>query len=344
MNTYETFTDLQKKYPERPSGSPGVSAILEEIKKQASIWGGAAKIEKIPVYRFQTSLLVFIFGSLVVTFISLVSQVAGFIIEALLALLLIREFIHPVLSRVKTGQGENLTVTIPARGKEFQKIFLITNVSTDNFIDRPERFSTGLYLGLVFLLGLAVVLLQALNLLLKVDSLFLLPLLPLLGLLYFVLPGKSPSLSETGLANCAVLLELGAILTKMTPFTTSVTMVFSGSRSLNSGVQGMSKLFKGCPELTYVIDLLETPNKQIEIVTQDGAIFPKPGDSLLVGMLMEVAREKEIPVQMVKMEEVTGSYPFKFKKLAAISIGTPKANSEKELRELLVGVVRKLDQ
>jgi hypothetical protein len=347
MNTDETLAELQQKHPVRPSGSTGVSSVLEEIKLQSSTHGGTAAIQKIPVYRFRTSILVYTLGSLAALALSLAYPIPGLIIETLLWILLIREIIRPTLAKVKPGKGENLVVTIPARSKEFQKIFFITDVSTDNFIDQPPNFSTGLYLGLVCLIGFYVVLLQLLNLWLKTGNVFLMSLLPLLVLFCFIFSGKKQSGTGAGLANCAVLLELEAILTKLTPLTTTVTIIFSGSRSLNSGVQGIENLFKSCPELTYVIELLETTNQQIEIVTGDGVGLSKPSDPLLIAVLKDVAAEKAIPVQPVKMKEISGVYPLKFKKLNVVSIANPgdatESNSNKKLRELLIGLIRKLD-
>ena len=97
-----------------------------------------------------------------------------------------------------------------------------------------------------------------------------------------------------------------------------------------------------------MVDLSELPDKRIDIISADGAFIPMKSDPLLVELLMEVAREKNIPAQEMKTGQITAAYPLKSKKISTVSITNPsheyiQPDSNKDIRELLMGLIRKLD-
>ena len=349
MNIFTVFNALQEKYPERKPGSLGASSVINEIKNQAAAWGVPVKTEKFSVYQLKTSILTFSVVSLLTLILGFLYPQAGLIIQIILNLLLFADTLSPVPVKAASGHGENLTVTIPARSKETQKVIVVTGVSSDHFIEPCPRMAAPIFLGLAFLLSSVILISQVLYTTLHTVIFPVISFIFVLGMICLAFYPKNTGSANANLNNCAVLTELGSILAKARPTTTTVVLCFSGSHSLNSGISKIPKLLKGGPEFTYVIDLMNMSDKRVNVISRDGLLPPKNSDPLLVELLMEVAREKAIHTQELKLKEITQSYPFKLKNIKAASLTNPLinsdgSNSDKDIREILVGVIRKIDQ
>jgi hypothetical protein len=347
MKLADVFQELEKKYPQRKPGSPGLVSVAKEVGKHISALGLETNPQKIPVFNFHISLLIYIIGSLILISLSFYHPLAGFLTTVLLYLLFLGEMIRPTLALAKAIPAENLIVTIPARSKEIQKIIIETTMGTDSFIEPPSKLPNRIYLTVVYLLGLAGVICLGLNQIFQFKLLLFLAFGFMLGLIYLKLSTHRPNLSPS-LNNCAVLIELAQILVKDRPFRTSVTLLFHASNSLNSGILKIPKMLDNRLSFNYVIDILNLPDKRIQIVTADGAFIPMNGDPLLAEFVIEVAHAKNIPVQEIKIDQITAAYPLKFKKINTISIANPlnqnpETDPGKDLRELLMGLIRKLD-
>jgi hypothetical protein len=344
MNISEVFQKLATAHPERQPGSAGAKAVLDLIKEESTAWEFQPASKKTPVFRFSVSIVIYAVLSLLAIGLSFTHPAAGFVIQVISFLLLAGDLFQPLLARIKPGAAESLLLTIPARSKETQRLIITSNMTTDYFNAKPSRLSNRIYLSLVYGMGFIILLLLAGNLWLKLSLLLYLAAAVLLMMMILKLLAGEHGYPG-GLANCSILLELGAILLKSRPSTLSVSLYFSGANSLNSGVLEIPKLLKQAPELNYVINLANYPDKRINVVTTDGLVFPQQSDSLLVEMFMEVAKEKAIPLQTIKLSEISPAYGLKLKKLKVISITNPLqgAEGDKNIRELLSGLIRKLD-
>jgi hypothetical protein len=344
MNIAEAFLKLEKDHPERQPGSGDAQAVLDEIKEQTAAWEYKAATKKIPVFHFSMSIMIFIIGSLLAIGLSFLHPFSGLILETLLLLLFITELVHPILAKLRTSEAENLLLTIPARSKETQRLIITTNFTTDNFTTRPPQLANRTFMCLIYGLGFVTFLLVASTVFLKSQMFLSFAFLTILGIIVLNLLAKENH-HTAGLGNCAILLELGSILLKARPSTTSVTLWFSGANSLNSGTLEIPKLLKGGPELNYVVNLVDWADKRINLITTDGLLLPQHSDPLLVEILMEVAKEKMIPLQAIKFSDISPVYSLKFNKQKAISVTNPLGvpDSAKNLRELLSGLIRKLD-
>lgn len=344
MNLSETMDELDQKYPKRQPGSADSSAVFEQIKEIAANWGVPVESQTVPNYNFSTSIWVFAIGSLITIALSQVQPFLGLILTTLLWLLLVGEVIQPILARIKPAKAQNLAITIPARSKESQKIIIMANLSTDHFIAKPFKMSTRNFIGFILGLGLATVILFAIGLLARQPIYVYLSTLPSLGMIICNLVPKEIH-HANGLSNCSILLELGSMLIKAHLNTTTVILYFIGSQSLNSGVLKVPKLLNKNSELNYVIHILDLKDKRINLITADGPLIPQTSDPLLIESFMEVAKEKTISLQAIKRSEIDAITPLKAKGIKAISVANPLGSAEdnKDLRELLIGLIRKLD-
>ncbi len=334
------FSELYHEYPERKAGSDAAAKVAQAITDQASTLNLEAVTEKIKVFHFQNSLFSFILGSIATTIIGLYLPVPGLIIQIVFWLLLLGEIKRPTLAQLKSGEAENITVTIPARSKEVQKVVLTARYDTGTFLPTPLGLKPQMYWGLNLLLGLAVPVIQLICIILNLPSIMLWSLLPLLVLAAFgFLPITHPD--QFGLTGCSALLESASILTRFRPSITTVIFYFTGAQSLNSGVQKLPALFKGGNPI-YGLNLVETNRQGIGIVHREG-FLPQPGSNLVKEILTEVASEKSIPVESITTSEVTPSYPLLSKKANVISLAIPIEETNANLRELLVGFIRKIE-
>lgn len=332
--------ELDREYPQRESGSPASAKMAQAIADQAMALNLKAVTERIKVFHFQNSLLSFGLGSLIAIVIGILFPIPGFILQAALWLLLLGEIKQPILAKLKSEEAENIIVTIPARSKEIQKVILTAAYDTYPFISTPSRLKPQLYWGINLTLGLMVPILQLIGIMLKLPSLIFWSLLPLLVLVVWGVLVKTTSV-PSGLAGCSALLESASILTRFRPSITTVILYFTGAQSLNSSVQKLPELFKG-ENPTYGLNLVPKNRSEIGIVTREG-FLPKSGSPLLKELLIEVATEKSIPIECITTSEITPSYPFLAKKLDAISLAIPTKETDENLRELLVGFVRKIE-
>jgi hypothetical protein len=349
MNYYETLAQLAAKYPRRQSGSPGVAAVMEEIKALTAPWKIAPETNKVSGYQFQQSIwglivigLLSFFLSFAIPFISLGGAI-------LMGILLLRELSRPLLGKTKAILAENLLINLPAKNKEAQKVFLVASCDTDPFIKTPFASKPGIFIIVIFsiitlMVGMSLLYLAQLGPVFNYLNLFFVILLAVVNLMV-----KKPQSPPTTLKNTAAILETAMILNKVKPDITSVALCFCGSRSLNSGMIAFGPEFaKGPEDLTYVVNLIETDDPSVttlQCLTAEGTFPVKKTSSILLGVLQEVAQEKALSLATAKTGEYTETYPLNRDKIQPITLVVPQNENVplRDVRELLCGLVRKLD-
>lgn len=335
-----TFKELSREYSKRESGSPAAAKVAQAITEQASLLNLEAVVKKIKVFNFKNSLLAFGLGSIAVVLVGFYFPLLGFILQAALWLLLLGEIKRPVLAKLKSGEAENIVVTIPAKSKEAQKVILTAAYDTNSFIPTPLGLKSQLYWSLSLVLGFAAPVLQLTGIMLRLPALLFWSLLPVSVLVVWGLSAKNPPV-PSGLTGCSALLETAMILTRFRPSITTVVLYFTGGGSLNSAVQKLPALFKG-ENPTYGLNLIDQNRPEIGIVEREGFI-PQSGSSLVKDLLVEVAANKSIPVKCITTPEVTPSYHLLAKKMNAISLAVPTEETTENLRELLIGFIRQVE-
>jgi hypothetical protein len=344
MSISEAFQKLATTHPNRKPGSTDAQAVLSLIKEQTADWESKAEVKKIPVFHFAVTTMVYIIGSLLAIGLSFLHPFGGLLLETLLFIMFVTELVHPILAKIKPSEAENLLLTIPARSKETQRLIITTSIVTDNFIPHPPQLLNRVFLSLIYGLGFLICLLIACSVLFKLQMFLFIALFAIVIIITLHMLVQEND-NAKGLGNCSILLELGSILQKARPNTTSVIIFFSGANSLHSSALEIPKLLKGGPELNYVVNLVDWADKRINVVTTDGLLLPQESEPLLVEILMEVAKEKVIPLQTIKFSEISSAYSLKLKKLKTITITNPVGVPEaaKNIRELLSGLIRKLE-
>ena len=332
--------EISREYQERSSGSSAAAKVAQAITEEASRLNLEAVVEKIKVFHFQNSLLAFGLGSLAAVLIGFLFPLLGFILQAILWLLLLGEIKRPVLAKLKSREAENIVVTIPAKSKEAQKVILTAAYDTNAFIPTPLGLKPQLYWGLNLVLGFAAPVLQLTGIMLRLPALLFWSLLPISVLVVWGLSAKTPTVPSV-LTGCSALLETALILTKFRPSITTVVLYFTGGGSLNSAVQKLPALFKG-ENPTYGLSLIDQNRPEIGIVDREGFI-PQSGSFLVKDLLVEVAANKSIPVKCITTSEITPSYSLLTKKMNAISLAVPTEAANENLRELLVGFIRQIE-
>ena len=348
MKISDKLQALEQEYPERRPSSPGMVKIMASIQEFTAPLGIDGSTLKTPIYSFYTSLWVYIMGSIILCGIGFWYPAGAFFGGLVFYLLFLREMVRPTLAVLNKTIGEDLILTIPARSKEVQKIFVITSVSNDSFIQPPRKLSTRAYLIIVYSLGLGILILLGSNWLMNLKLSLYLTLVFIIALisLNLLIPRTTASPS---LNNCNVMVELAQILNRDRLFRTSVTFLLVSSNSLHSGVINIFKMLKPRREFNYIIDLINLPDKRINVVTADGVIWPIKNHPQMIELAMEAAHQKNIPTQEIKLGQLTATYPLKNKKIKTISVTNPLpdytgSDSGKDLRETLIGLIRKLDQ
>lgn len=348
MNYFEILYQTAQANPQRHPGSPGATAVLHSLKNLASELNLTPETLSIPVYRFQNSLWIWVGIGLICMLAGFVFPLVSLVGSVFLLFLLFNELSRPLLGKFGFGKAENLIINLPAKNKEAQKVFLVANFDSEAFCATWGTFNPGNFFIIVFAITAAIFFSSVgyfLSRLVYLNHLNL-----FLLILVAVLNGSAKNHANAGtLKNCAVLMETAAILSKVKPDITSVALCLSGSRSLNSGMLAMLPEFaKGPQELTYVVNLTETADTaatKLRIVASEGMIQTKNANQLLVGALKEVAREKSLPIETVNTREFTETYPLNRTKVNPVSILVPQNESVsiREVRELLCGLIRKLD-
>lgn len=343
MNDQLNLHELQTEYPERKSGSVGMKAILAALQAQTAVWGIEAHLRKTPLYSFQTSIYIFLGLSLATSLLSLIVPISGAITSCLLLFLLILELFRPLLAKVAPHSGEIFGFTIPARNKEFQKLILLTTLSTDSFISPAPKLPLKKQLSLVYTLAFSTAVLNVLAWISGFSWFNLGALLPL-AIILFLNKFQTQASTPNSLANVQVLMETAHLLLKAKSATTSVTFYFTDSISLNSGVLNLPKLLKG-NSLAYLVNLIDHHGEQINLITQEGIFLPQTNDPFLQELLHEVATEKSLLLYDLKFPDHTAAYQLGLEKLKAITLTNPTTTtSNKTLRELLIGLIRKLEE
>lgn len=309
---------------------------LDPVHQTLSSHGLTPEYQPIAVYDFRTSLLVFIIAGLLAALL----PAAGLWIAGIAWLLLAREVVSPLLAKVKSIPSQNLTVTIPARSKEFQRVVIIIPAGGPDLLPAAGSLRETAYWGTQLLLGLAAVICHALKLPLgPVCSLA-----PLAVMAVLTLLGKpAPTGREF---DGMILAELAAILSKARPATTAVVFRFTGAGSLNSGILDLPKQLKTGPELTYIVNLAETDGPSLRLLESEGP-FGLKADLFMRETLTEVAAEKGIELSAVRSRAISRVLPLKFKKYPTVTLQCPKdsgnASTARNFRELLAGFIRRIE-
>ncbi len=344
MNNNLSLNQLQNEYPDHSPGSDGMKAIFAALKAKTALWGVEGILKKSPIYSFQTSITVFFIISLTASLLTFILPFTGAIISSLSLILLIMELFRPLLAKIAPRAGENFEFTIPARNKEFQKVILIANLSDENFISPAQKLSTKTQLTLIYSLAFAATAVNLLTWLTNFKLLNLVAIITLTAMLFLNRSQRQKNTSSNSLENAQILMETAQLLLKVRPSTTSVTCYFTDSNSLNSGLLKLPTLLKG-NKLAYLINLINYPGEELQLVTHEGFFISQASDSFLQDLLHEVANEKSIKLANFKLAEQTAAYQLNFQKLKAISITNPTTpTSNKALRELLVGLIRKVEE
>ncbi len=315
----------------------------DTVQESLTTLGLNPETRPIPVYNFRVSLTVFSIIVILGALLGYGQPLLGLVVTGIAWLLLAAELIQPVLAKVKPGLSQNLAVTIPARSKEFQKVVIVVP-SGGQAVLPATALSEHLYYGLGLVLGLAAVLIQLAGL---QNGAAILPsaLLPVVGLL--ILAGL-PEAKERKHApiNGAALTELVAMLFKARPATTTVSLLFAGSASLNSGTLELVQSLKKGPELTYVIVLGSAAGPELQLVLSEGLLH-LPADPFLKETLVEVAVQKGIPLLQKNSAELSRALPLKTRKYRTITLLLPETDHEaatgRNLRELLAGFIRQIE-
>jgi hypothetical protein len=349
MNYYQPLARLAVEHQQRRPGSAGAAATIKQITTLAAAGKLNSETSKVPGYQLPNSLWGIATLGLVAFMIGFVIPLASLGGAILLGILLLRELSHPFLGKSQASVGANLLINLPAKNKEAQKVFLVASYDTDPFTKTPFALTTGLYLTIIFgiIAGMSI---MSLLYLLQWGGVFnYLNLLLLLLIVIGNLAAKNPPREPATLKNCAALLETAAILNKVKPDITSVTLCFCGARSLNSGIAALAQEFtKGPEDLTYVVNLSESnPTKAsaLQCLTCEGTLPVKNASSILLGLFQEVAREKSLTLTTGKTNEYPETYPLNRYKIQPLSLIIPQNETVavRDVRELLCGLIRKLD-
>jgi hypothetical protein len=343
MNLAEEGMKLEHDFPQRPSGSKGMAAVTRLISNAAKELGLEPELQPLPLYHSRTGVWIYGAGLLLGALLSWHWPWIGLITAGLFWLPFLLEPFRPVLSAIKSGKTSNLIFTIPARSKETQKVVFLAHPATDRSFAAPIFFTcSSHYFITLVLLGFTVLVLLAFHWGQSCDEPWFL-FIPIFFILIFNILSHSENLSPAPLADCTALLEAASVLTKARPATTTVTFCFAGSNSLNSGSLGVPALLKQRPVLTYLVNLGGRSASEIKILNTEGFPFPLAGDPMLIEELKEVATEKEIPFTRGRINECIGAYPLLLRKFRTVSIACPEGVNIRDLRELLTGLIRKID-
>lgn len=348
MNCYNLLSQAAKENQDRRPGSSSSAAIRQLLNSLASGLKLNPKTAALPVYRFKNSLWLVIVGGLLITFSGYRFPPVGLVGSFFLLLLLFKELNRPLLAKFAAARAENIIVNLPAKNKEIQKVFLLTSYDTESFLETPGNLHPVPYSILIYAIAVLMVLFSLGYLITRLVYLNHLNLL-LLSIIGGLNLCAFNRVTAVTLKNCAALLETGMILSKVKPDITSVTLCFCGSGALNSGVIALLPEFaKGPKELTYVINLTETANpevKQFQLVSSEGPLLSKKANPLLVNAITEVAREKSLAIETIETREFTATCQINRAKINPVTLITPQneSSSVQEVRELLCGLIRKLD-
>ncbi len=312
---------------------------LDLIAENLKDLGLQPETQPIAVYHYQTSLYLFAGIGLVAAIIGWLQPLFGFLLTAVAFFFLTREFVRPFLARVKSTAAQNLSVTIPARSKEFQKTVVIIPLAEPNVLP-----SNGLSENTLYWLTLGLGMLTLISQLLKAPLGSLVP----AGLLLIIAYRLSMAKVAVPPVDSASVVELAAVLTKARPATTTVTLLFTGSSALNSGLLPLVQSLKGSPELTYVVNLMSTAAPNPQLVASEGPISYR-ADAFLQETLVAVAGQKGIALDITKSRPFSKSIPLKAGKYRTITLALPQSQNPadpgatKNLRELLVGLIRQIE-
>ncbi|TCL62180.1 hypothetical protein EDC14_102730 [Hydrogenispora ethanolica] len=328
--------------PTTSTGSP--QTHLGAIQESLTALGLNPETHRIPVYSYRISILVFTAVAVLGVLAGYAQPFGGLALTGIAWLLLAAELVRPVLARVKTGSSQNLSVTIPARSKEFQKVVIVVPSGGQGVLP-ATGLSEHVYYLVTLGLGLAVLLAHWLNLR---GAVALLPLafIPMAGLLLLALLPETRERKHSPI-NSAALTELVAMLFKARPATTTVSLLFSGSASLNSGLLELVRSLKGGPELTYVITLGSAAGQDLQLLLSEGWLR-LPADPFVKETFEEVAAQKGITLLQKNSGEFSRALPLKTRKYRTATLLLPETEqgtaTGKNLRELLAGFIRRIEE
>jgi hypothetical protein len=320
-----------------------VSALTAQFKNVET------ETATIPQYNFKWTISVYLLAALIISLCGLFIPVAGIVGTLIIGMLATREFYRPLLAKFHTKSAKNLYFTIPARSKETQKLFIVTTYTTDQPFPKPQFMTDQRYLNILSLLFFMIPIVNAFAYFAKASHLIYLVFLPVAAILHLAFFNHTVTSTQSSLENCTVLDGLKALLLKARPLSTTVTFALIGTRAMNSGILALSEKIKSGPKLTYIVNLTEASQSNqntLQIITSEGSPVAKAGDPTLVELLQIVAEEKEIDLSETKLSGSTEIFPLLLRENKVVSVGKNQmadSSSNRDLRELLAGLIRKLE-
>lgn len=348
MNYFESLSQTARQNPHRSPGSPGAAALVEALKAMVAELNLHSQSDRLPVFRFRNGLWFWAAAALLFFLAGYVIPPVSLIGSLLMLFLLNRELTSPLLGKFAPGEARNFTVSLPAKNKETQKVFLLAEYDTQSLLETPGNLKPGVYLQLLYGIAAGMALVSAAYLLTNVIVLNHLNFLLLFAVVITNISSQNRE-TPTEPKSCAALLEAATLLGKVKPSITSVTFCFCGARSLNSDVLALLPEFaQGPKELTYVVNLTDTADPSVtglRVMTAEGVLPAKNADATMVSLLKDVAREKSLGLEPAQTTDYLATYPLNRSKVNPVSLLVPQAEnvSVRDLRELLCGLIRKLD-
>lgn len=343
------FKELAGKYPDRDGGTSNYSCFINELSKQFATAGVEAEYVTIPRYNFQWTVSAYLILALLGSAVGFLSPLSGDLITLIIAILVIREYCRPYLAKLHPQTAQNLYFTIPARSKETQKLVIISSFATDQAFPKPGFLTVQGYLLVVSALFLTIPLLNAYVYFNHTQHLVWLVLIPTAAIIWFTFFATRTRSTQNWLENYAALADLKALLLKARPLSTTVTFALTGTRAMNSGILALSETIKKGPKLTYIVNLISSSGSgeaKLKIITAEGSPLTRRSDPTLVELLKIVAEEKQIAVSEGRISATTDVFPLLLSENKVVSVENSRAtdpSSIRDLRELLAGLIRKLE-
>lgn len=344
------FKRLEILYPQRLPDSEAYAPVTSALVAEFTADSVTVNPQSISNYHFKPTIMSYLGAALIASIVTLFHRPIGFLLTFLIWIMVTREFYHPLLAKLFVGQGQNLYITLPARSKETQKLILTATYATDESFPRPFLVPTPTYLLVLSLLFLLLAACNGLAYFSGISHYAYLTLVPGAAICYWLgfNAKKIPDSTKASLRHCAVLSELQTLLLKARPLSTTVTFALLGAKTMHSGALDLLRQIQNGPKLTYVVNLSELPHtsEPITIVTAEGRPFTKPSDPTLVELLRMVAAEKNLPTATAKISEYLETFPLLLREKKVVSIATsrePDLDCNRTLRELLAGLIRKLE-
>lgn len=331
-----------------PSTNQTVTQI-EQLKEVFASSGYTMEEAKIPGYQYSMAVWIYIALNFTAILLSFFQPILGLILGIIFWLLFVKEIFYPMFGKFMAGQTNKYQLTIPARSKETQKLFIIHSLSTEKTLKPIPGMNQLTYLITLLGLGMMIVLGLYLNHFFLPQSLYsLYAFIPLVAIGIFNRMSNQSQQATYKFHTSEVLAEVISVLSKMRALTTSITICLTDNPSPNTGLSSLLPMLKTAPELTYILNIVDSAHNSspdIAILKQEGP-FPQKGDLILQDLIREVASEKNVGIKAMTTTDFTEIFGLLLNKRKALTVLYPGPSNhlkQKELREILLGLIRKLD-